>query len=55
VVDVEELAGAQSKGHAFVVLAEMVVDLGHDQSSEFSLGKGFIFAKCFSARVWSQI
>jgi hypothetical protein len=37
VVDVEELAGAQRKPHAFVILLQLVVDFGRDQSGELSL------------------
>ena len=48
VVDLEELAGTQSKDHGVIVFLELVVDLGEHQSSEVAVAEAFIFEKGFS-------
>lgn len=44
-VDVEELAGAQRKLHAFIILLQLIVDLRCDQGSQFPLREILIFVK----------
>lgn len=36
-VDVEQLAGAQRELHALVILLQLIVNLGSNQSSQFPL------------------
>lgn len=42
-VNVEELAGAQRKLHAFVILLQLIVYLGGNKGSQLPLSKMFIF------------
>lgn len=48
-VQVEEVASAESKDHAFVVLLKLVVDFGGDESGELAVGEGFIFVESLTA------
>jgi hypothetical protein len=44
-MDVKELAGAERKDHALVVLLQLVVHLRGDQSRELSLGERLILVQ----------
>ena len=47
-IDIEQLARAQRKSHAFIVLLELVVDFGRHKSCEFPLRKCIIFVQGLS-------
>jgi len=52
-IEVEELAGTESKGHALVVVTELIVNFGSHQSSQLALRKGFIFTQSLTVGVIS--
>jgi hypothetical protein len=48
-VEVEQRPGGESKDHALVVLAQLIVDLGGHERGQLPLGKGLIFAEGLAA------
>lgn len=50
VMNIEELASAERKDHALVVLLQLIVDLGRDQSRELALRKRLIFVESLTIR-----
>jgi hypothetical protein len=49
IIDVEELAGAQSEDHGLVVFLQLVVNFGKHEGGEVAVAEALIFEKGFSA------